>query len=149
MIIYGGITSAGIYLNDVWSFNYLTMRWKELTETTDVRPPAAQGVCAATLAEDIYLIGGRMNKRYYNTLWSFNIGTQQFTEVSSGNALGAPLVSMNGECYIKDGSFYYFYGEKQDHEAFKEIYWYNFKTKLWSFRKMEPVPAGKLARATS
>lgn len=70
-------------MNDLWSFNTITMEWKEITTTGDV--PSQRSNCSMSYDKGnnriIVFGGGGANKKRYNSINILDWGTKEWMEI--------------------------------------------------------------------
>ena len=82
IILFGGRSSGGAFLDDTWEFDPLTNTWTEFIVTGGVRPPARfnHSLAYSTATGLVYLFGGPGN---LDDTWTFRSNTSTWTDVSS------------------------------------------------------------------
>jgi N-acetylneuraminic acid mutarotase len=75
--IFGGIDCAGVYQNDLWTYNPTTDSWNELNSL----PSAGRaGMVQFLLQDTLYIVGGRNTSGIMNEVWTYNFSTQTWTQ---------------------------------------------------------------------
>jgi len=85
VVIYGGL--GGPYLNDVWSFDYGSQLWREIS-TTGISPHYRTGHCAAydSAAHRMIVFGGYYYDNGWHKLpdvWSLDLDTQAWSALTT------------------------------------------------------------------
>ena len=70
-------------MNDIWSFNTITMEWKEIATTGDV--PSQRSNCSMSYDKGnnriIVFGGGGANKKRYNSINILDWATKEWMEI--------------------------------------------------------------------
>lgn len=126
-IIWGGEDSTGLK-DDLYLFNSLTDTWTELLTVSSIRPSAAKGACLVFSSPFIYIYGGQMSSDISNELWQYELGSSNFTLLSSSGLKH----TVYSTCYLKQNKFYVALGSMYEEEPNTQIDCFDLETKEWS-----------------
>jgi N-acetylneuraminic acid mutarotase len=85
MYIFGGYDGEK-YLNDLWELNLETNVWTNLTNViAGTCPEPRSRCCAAVYGNVMYLLGGWNKQAYYSDLFTLDLDSNRWTQVSNPN----------------------------------------------------------------
>jgi N-acetylneuraminic acid mutarotase len=75
--LFGGVDCAGIYQNDLWTYDPVTDSWTELS----VLPAAGRaGMVAFLLNDTWFVVGGKNTNGTLNEVWTYNFTSQTWVQ---------------------------------------------------------------------
>lgn len=87
VLLFGGVTSDGTYLNDVWRYTVNTGVWSQITPSSAAVPAGRKNHVAVKVATGLLVFGGMVDgdngASPASDLWSFNTATLAWTEVDT------------------------------------------------------------------
>ncbi len=79
---FGGYNS-GTYYNDLWRYNITTSAFDQLITTGITIIPVRSGMCMIEHNGKLYVFGGRNGTGCFDDLWSYSIGSNVWTKIST------------------------------------------------------------------
>lgn len=109
MYVFGGISTAGTYLNDMWSYSADTNTWREETQGGIVKPSARANHSAAVDDGSMIVYGGKASATSQSDAyaWVFNFAAQTWTRKSANPSGGLDChdaVMTGGKMYVFGGN---------------------------------------------
>lgn len=124
LVLWGGKNSNGL-LNDMFIFNALTGNWKQIFTNSIDTPSAAMGTCMVLQIPYVYMYGGVTDSGFSSELWMYNLGTNEFTLLSTDVELAY------ASCQISGNDFFVMFGSTYGDRPIGNIRKYNLITKTW------------------
>ncbi|KNC85954.1 hypothetical protein SARC_01900 [Sphaeroforma arctica JP610] len=87
MYVYGGSDLKKVHFNDMWTFDFNTQVWENIT--TDAFPSARSWHGAGVAEGDMYVFGGgqcEKSCKLHNELWKYTFSSQTWTQLDVGSA---------------------------------------------------------------
>ena len=125
--VWGGENAEGL-LDDLYIYNSLTSYWTQLVPIGINAPAAAQGACLVMKMPLIYIFGGNSGNGALGQLWTYDIGSNEYSLISD---TGPELAFMT--CQLIEGEFYVLFGESSAQVPSNSISLYNFSTGMWEY----------------
>ena len=126
IVIWGGEGDSGL-LGDLNIYNTLTNSWTLLQTISANSPMAGKGACMCMDMPYIYIFGGLSTVGLLGQLWVYNLGSNEYTLLSSE---GPQLAYIT--CQIHDTYFYVLFGQDSSQAASGSIIRYNLLTNVWT-----------------
>ena len=95
-LLFGGINSSGVVLNDLWEFSVTHRMWKKVntTEHEWSVPPSRSSHAAAVAGFDMFVIGGyNYSKSCIQELWKYNLINNSWSILISNNKFLRPAAT--------------------------------------------------------
>ena len=125
--IWGGKGQSGL-LDDFYIFNSLNNYWTMIEPIGTQVPAAAVGACVVMDMPLFYIYGGNWGTMCSGQLWTYDLGTNEYTLLSSN---GPQLAYIT--CALEGNYFYVMFGETFDEVSSNSISRFNFKTLYWDY----------------
>lgn len=133
IIVYGGKGQNGL-LDDLLIFNTFTRSWVAYETTEDSKPAARSGGCLGIYTPLIFIFGGTTRSGQTSDLWVYNLGTQLYEKLYSGDYSELPPTQY-GSCEArKEGDdifFYTMFGETLAETPQQVVYKFSYLNKIW------------------
>jgi len=150
MVIFGGISSKGQLLNDLWLFDTVEMVWFEIDVGGDWPSPRAHlGGTAVTPEGVAYFVGGKTDTGVSSEVWALNllgILDQQYLRWEEINVSGASVERYGHQCFNVDNDTILLFGGLDGSQGPRNDVWeFNLSSKSWSQVAKEsvgPAPRG-------
>ena len=123
--LWGGEGASGL-LGDLYLYNSLTYSWTQLTTSSSQTPVAGKGACLIMDMPQIYLFGGLTEVGCLGQLWVYDIGSNQYTLLSS---TGPQLAYIS--CQLRLGYFYVLFGQSAGEEPSGLVDRYDLQNNVW------------------
>nr|XP_006014434.1 PREDICTED: multiple epidermal growth factor-like domains protein 8 [Latimeria chalumnae] len=97
LLLFGGKLGSGLLANDVWLYNPLDNRWRELARTSSQQPPGLANHAAALVDGWLYVFGGHtQDDSFSSETYQFYLktGVWQLVIPSGGKPPAAAGLSM-------------------------------------------------------
>jgi hypothetical protein len=127
--LFGGRTSDGAVLGDLWAYDVSANAWSLLPEQG---PPARFGHNAAWVPGiGLVIFAGQAGATFYNDLWAFDPATAAWSQLPAGDAVPVPRY---GSCAAigPDGRLWISHGFTQGGQRFADTRAYDFSTRSWT-----------------
>ncbi|KAG6832512.1 hypothetical protein H0H92_000141 [Tricholoma furcatifolium] len=149
-IVFGGQVD-GEFLNEMWSFDLNSLRTKaawEFIEPSEKVPAGRTGHVCVSFGNRIIMFGGTDGKYHYNDTWSYDIQTQQWSELL---CIGYIPVEREGHAAaIIDDVMYIFGGRGVEGKDLNDLCALKLSNQRWyTFQNMGPAPSGRSGHAMS
>uniref|UniRef100_H3A6Q1 Multiple EGF like domains 8 n=1 Tax=Latimeria chalumnae TaxID=7897 RepID=H3A6Q1_LATCH len=83
LLLFGGELGSGLLANDVWLYNPLDDRWRELARTSSQQPPGLANHAAALVDGWLYVFGGRtQDDSFSSEMYQFHLKSRVWQLVS-------------------------------------------------------------------
>jgi len=144
MLVFSG-QGSGLY-NDVWSFDFATSTWEELSPNGNVEgvPQKRYGTITVFEPQDNNLITfggfGNAGTGRHNDTWSFNSSTNEWTNL---DPLNPPKKRcLHNGTYIPEKKTMIMYGGQSSGNQ-DDIWSFNLETQTWTEFFPEVIPPGR------
>jgi len=127
--LFGGRTSDGVALGDLWEYDLTLDHWTLISETG---PPARFGHNAAWVdGVGLVIFAGQSGGTFYNDLWAFDPDTHTWSELPASGAVPVPRY---GSCAAigPDGRLWISHGFTEGGQRFADTRAYDFSTHAWT-----------------
>jgi hypothetical protein len=134
--LFGGRTSDGAALGDLWAYDVPGNNWERVTEGG---PPARFGHNAAWVdGVGLVIFAGQAGATFYNDLWAFDPAADTWEELPARAAVPVPRY---GSCAAlgPDGRLWISHGFTQEGQRFADTRAYDFSTNTWT----DETPVGE------
>jgi hypothetical protein len=145
ILLVGGHMRVGDFIreNDIWCFNTNTENFERVIPATGKEPPKISRLALEAFNDTVYSFGGILqNKKKINTIYTFNLGSREWTEVM---VKGTPP---SGRCDPVTCAYtsstrkgLLVFGGSQEGLIFpSDIHFFNVDTNTWEDVKIENQP---------
>lgn len=132
VLLFGGITSDGTYLNDAWRYTVSTGVWSELSITSP-SPAGRRNHVAVKVAAGLLVFGGMVDgdngASPSNDLWLLNTATLTWTEIV---AESSPTARYGHVAVTVPGGVLVYGGADGSDSALNDAWRYDLANELWT-----------------
>ena len=125
-MIWGGKNGSKFY-SDIHMYNTLTNIWEEVDIKSIINPTGVEGACMEVYNDDMYIFGGKNEFRSNKYLWKFNLGSNEYTLLSTLN-YNSPTEVSYSTCYAIGHNLYIMYGVLDDTTSPRAIHIFDLET---------------------
>ncbi|MEO0099036.1 MAG: kelch repeat-containing protein [candidate division WOR-3 bacterium] len=134
LIIFGGDGLSG-HLNDVWEFNFDSLKWREIPVSGNRPSPRGGGFSGFydKAHNRMIIFGGFGDGNFYNDLWSLDLtpGNERWTQLSPSGNLPPPR-SVYASGYSPTTNMFYIYGGWSDYGELDDLWVLNLSNLTWT-----------------
>ena len=112
-------------------YNTLTNIWEVVEIKSRINPTGVEGACMEVYNDDLYIFGGKNEFRSNNLLWKFNLGSNEYTLLSS-EKYNSPTAVAYSTCYAIHHKMYVIYGVLDDTTSPRSIHIFDLETYQWT-----------------
>jgi hypothetical protein len=127
--LFGGRTSDGVALGDLWAYDLSTNAWTLISEDG---PPARFGHNAAWVeGVGLVIFAGQAGGTFFNDLWAFDPAASTWNQLPASGAVPVPRY---GSCAAigPDGRLWISHGFTEAGQRFADTRAYDFSTHAWT-----------------
>ena len=121
MLIFGGVTDKGVYLNDLWSFDMSVNLWTNIEASGDVPAPRALMSCINVDGLRLLVFGGKDSSKAYDDLYYLTISLSTWKIQPTSDNYPEPRYSA---CIVQIDYSFFIIGGRNNKVVFDEIWTY-------------------------
>ncbi|KAE9404363.1 galactose oxidase [Gymnopus androsaceus JB14] len=135
-----------ISFDDLWSFDFLRRQWKLMEPTSSERPAQRMGHVCINHGDRIIIFGGTDAQHHYNDTWSFDLTTGKWSELACIGYIPAPREGHAAA--LVDDVMYVFGGRGVDGKDLNDLAAFKLSNQRWyRLQNMAPAPSGRSGHA--
>ena len=123
MVIFGGISEDGNYLNDIWYFDMTLILWSYVVATGQVPPPRELAGCGDTGRNAFIVFGGRDGTNIYNDLYYYDSNLNFWNRPPISFSSPSPRYSSR---LVFNGYTTFILGGQNDMQILSDIWMYSY-----------------------
>ncbi|TMW64004.1 hypothetical protein Poli38472_014709 [Pythium oligandrum] len=131
MFIFGGYDGRdGNYFNDLYFFNFASLRWDEMPSSVAERPEARTDHIMVLHSSSIYIFGGYNGSSRFNDLWEYSLEKRKWSQVDAAGQV--PSRRFGHSAVVHEGkNRLIVFGGWDGRDTLNDLFEYNFDTKEW------------------
>ncbi|MEW6556917.1 MAG: kelch repeat-containing protein [Elusimicrobiota bacterium] len=136
VILFAGLSSSGIPLNDTWIYNPQTNQWTQKIPSTT--PSARYGHILVSDGTKAFLFGGYDGADYFDDTWEYDFDTDNWTKITTVSSPTARAWSC-ADCDLINNKIILFGGRKYDTALSSETWIYHIIGSSWTKGSYSPI----------
>jgi hypothetical protein len=130
-IIYGGQGDEGL-IDSMYLMHIRFKTWHEVVPRSSVKPVARKGACMEVSGFTVYIFGGKTSSGYSNELWTFDLGTEEYSQVPATGEV-PPMAYSTCKIIIEENKpkLFVSFGESIVTQAISGVFIFDIEEKKW------------------
>ena len=130
ILLFGGLSDSGEYLNHVWRFDLTQNTWDVIVSTGSTPPARELSGCASSNGDSFYIFGGMDANTVYDELYYFDAILNNWEILGASSPISpTPRYS---SCVISNGSSVFILGGEDSLGIFDDIWLYDYLTNTFT-----------------
>ncbi|KAI0311580.1 hypothetical protein OF83DRAFT_744805 [Amylostereum chailletii] len=151
LFVFGGQVDND-YFNDLWMFDFDTLRTKPVWTRVEVargsaKPARRRGHTCVVFEEKIIIFGGTDGQHYFNDTWAFDGHSSQWVKLKCTGFIPAPREGHSA--VVVDGVMYIFGGRGFEDMEFNDLAVFKISSRHWSMYHLGISPNRRWGHAMS
>lgn len=132
MVVWGGTSSSGSYLSDMYLYGAYNGGWIEITPSGTI-PSGRNGACIVMQTPKIYIFGGKTISGKTTELWEYDMNLNAYTLITPQVNLSiTPNPVIFPTCTMVNNKFWVIFGTADSEFPETSIYQYDFDLQSWN-----------------